>query len=153
MKSSTVPTPNLLMISAVIVLSLSAPVVYGCESFHSRRFFGVVPSSLIQKNSKPFASNNSEDKYPSTSSHRIFHERCPPSSFRTIADYDNSESNEEPSDRDARYAIQYSHELRCIRAAEHAYLLHDQEFPVIPASKKQIVSADGRLIDNYLIDV
>jgi hypothetical protein len=44
-----------------------------------------------------------------------------------------------PNDRAARYAVQYDHELQRIRAADHAYLQHDDEFPVIPASNQPII--------------
>jgi hypothetical protein len=47
--------------------------------------------------------------------------------------------DDEPSDCEARFAMQYGHEIQSIRTTEHAYLLHDEEFPIIPASNKRIV--------------
>ena len=60
----------------------------------------------------------------------------PSSSYRTTR---QCFEDDEPSDCEARFAMQYGHEIQSIRATEHAYLLHDEEFPIIPASNKKII--------------
>jgi hypothetical protein len=64
-------------------------------------------------------------------------------------------STDEPSDCEARFAVQYGHELTTIRAMEHAYLFHDDEFPIVPASNKRIVPRNhhGRPLESDLVIV
>mmetsp|Transcript_1298 Transcript_1298/g.2023 ORF Transcript_1298/g.2023 Transcript_1298/m.2023 type:complete len:145 (-) Transcript_1298:242-676(-) len=125
--SSTFPSSTMLLMAFLFLhLCLSLTDAAPRDVRGPRRF--QTPSFLRRERSSSFSSQ-------STTHSQTEDAHVSPSSIRTIQSCDN----EEPSDCEARFAMQYGHELRSIRACEHAYLMHDEEFACVPASNQRIV--------------
>lgn len=104
-------------------------------------------TSTNNRSRKPFTKLPFLRKNSSSTPQRIIEQQRPSSSsYRTTR---QCFEDDEPSDCEARFAMQYGHEIQSIRTTEHAYLLHDEEFAIIPASNQKIVPV-GRPVESDL---
>lgn len=86
-------------------------------------------------------------KQPFVSNHQLGNQRIRSSDASSSSDVtgirncNNGDDDEQPSDCEARYAMEYGFERKFIRSAEHAYLFQEKDelMMLAPASNSRIV--------------
>ncbi|KAG7359902.1 hypothetical protein IV203_035000 [Nitzschia inconspicua] len=145
MRSPSLSTAAMIVAAAMLSTDTAA------ESGASRFSFGGPLPFVARKSTSATATSHSDQRNKIDVILPALAQRSRSPQHNSLKAIRNCE--EEASDREARYAMQYSHERQTIRATEHAYLFHDDEFPVIPASShKRIVRRDGPL-NGHVLDV
>jgi hypothetical protein len=135
--------------SLYATITIAATMMDSCiasraNEFRRTSFGGRLPFA------RRISSSPSENDFIHPSSafhHPQSHDNDVPMTVPAILENRCNNFSMEQNDREARYAVQYDHELQTIHSTDHAYLRHDEELPVIPASSHvmKIIPRSGPL--------